>query len=148
MSKLYLALFLFIAVLPALNAQKTRAPDQPFITACINAFKPAQTSVAQLLDVLQTDNQAEIVKAFQSMAPEVQQLASQCNIKPFVSHFRSISNPEDCVKDLEKIKGLIERVKAIDTSKNTITTYVLVISTYGAMMNRIPKLLSDCAPPK
>lgn len=148
MSKLYLALFFLLAVFPVLNAQKSRAPDQPFITNCINAFKTAQTSVVQLLDVLQTDNKAEIVKAFQAMGPEVKELASQCNIKPFVSHFRTISNPDDCVKDLEKIKGLVERVKAIDTSKNTITTYVLVVGTYGAMMNRIPKLLSDCAPAK
>ncbi len=146
MSKLYLALFLIIAVLPALNAQRSLQQQQSFITTCITAFKSAQTSAIELLDVLEAGDKTEIVKAVKAMAPQVQELGLQCNLKPIISPIRSLSNPENCVKNIETIKSLVEKVKAVDTTKTTITTYVLVVSSYGAFIGKIPKLLSDCAP--
>jgi len=145
MTKLPLAFLFLLAVLPLLNAQLRGLQQQTQIASCLAAFKNSQSSITSFFSVLESEDQNEIVKALRNMAPEVQKLAVQCNLRP-IPAIRSISSPGNCVQDIQLIKGLLLRLKGIDLSNPSIGSYVVLVSAYGAFIEKIPKLLNDCSP--
>lgn len=145
MTKLPLTFIFLLAVLPLLNAQFRGLQQQSQISTCLAAFKDSQASVNSLLSILESQDQNEIVKSLTTMSPQIQELASKCNLRP-IPAIRVISNPNNCVTELQHIKGLAERLKGIDLNNPSISNYVILISAYGALIQNLPRLANDCTP--